>query len=122
LYLDGLAPGTGALCLNGPGGQITNVGCGSGVVHSSNVVVQAASGTAGNAIEVQNHDGKVVADLDAAGNVGGVNGTFVGTVRSGQYIGPVKAPSGSCTTNGAWVFSQDGHATFCASGKWVTKI
>jgi len=122
LYLDGLATGAAALCLNGPGGQVTNVGCGGGIVRSTNVVVQAASGAAGNAIEVQNRDGKVVADVDAAGNVGGANGTFGGTVRSGQYIGPATAPSGSCSTSGAWVFSQDGHATFCANGKWVTKI
>jgi len=37
-------------------------------------------------------------------------------------IGAPTAPSGACTTNGAWVFSQDGHATFCASGTWTTKI
>jgi hypothetical protein len=36
--------------------------------------------------------------------------------------GPASAPSGSCPTSGAWVFSQDGHATFCASGTWTTKI
>jgi hypothetical protein len=40
----------------------------------------------------------------------------------GSYIGPSTAPSGSCAANGAWVFSQDGHATFCASGIWTTKI
>jgi hypothetical protein len=39
-----------------------------------------------------------------------------------EYLGPATAPTGSCSTNGAWVFSQDGHATFCASGTWVTKI
>ena len=40
----------------------------------------------------------------------------------GPQLGPATAPSGSCSTNGAWVFSQDGHATFCASGTWTTKI
>jgi hypothetical protein len=41
----------------------------------------------------------------------------------GPFInGPAIAPSGSCPTNGVWVFSQDGHATFCASGTWATKI
>jgi hypothetical protein len=49
-----------------------------------------------------------------------VDGT--GTVTSSQYLGPASAPSGGCATNGAWVFSQDGHATFCASGTWVTKL
>jgi hypothetical protein len=38
------------------------------------------------------------------------------------YIGAATAPSGSCSPNGVWVLSQDGHATFCASGTWVTKI
>jgi hypothetical protein len=36
--------------------------------------------------------------------------------------GPVTAPTGSCTSNGLWEFSQDGHATFCSSGTWTTKI
>jgi hypothetical protein len=41
---------------------------------------------------------------------------------AGGYKGPATAPSGACSDNGAWVFSQDGHATFCASGTWQTKI
>jgi hypothetical protein len=56
--------------------------------------------------------------------IGGItpqSGTF-GALASSSYIGPSTAPSGSCPTSGAWVFSQDGHATFCASGTWVTKI
>jgi len=47
-----------------------------------------------------------------------------GTLDDAQYISyhyPT-APTGSCPTNGAWVFSQDGHATFCAAGTWVTKL
>jgi hypothetical protein len=48
--------------------------------------------------------------------------TVPGTLGSSQYVGPATAPSGGCATNGAWVFSQDGHATFCAGGSWVTKI
>ena len=47
---------------------------------------------------------------------------FAGPVTAPEYIGPATAPTGSCSTNGAWVFSQDGHATFCAAGTWVTKI
>ncbi len=122
LYLDALAPGPSPLCVNGKEGQVTNVGCGTGANHSTSVVVQPAAGDKGNAIEVQGRDGKVVADVDGAGNVTGASGTFSGPVHSGLYLGPVAAPSGSCSTNGAWVFSQDGHATFCAGGKWVTKI
>lgn len=45
-----------------------------------------------------------------------------GTIEAAQYFGPVTAPAGACSSNGAWVFSTDGHATFCASGTWVTKI
>jgi hypothetical protein len=47
---------------------------------------------------------------------------FNGSVTAPEYIGPATAPAGSCSTNGAWVFSQDGHATFCSAGTWVTKI
>ena len=49
-------------------------------------------------------------------------GDMSGTIGSNAIIGPATAPSGSCSVNGRWVFSQDGHATFCASGTWVTKI
>jgi hypothetical protein len=43
-------------------------------------------------------------------------------VKLASVIGPATAPSGACTVTGAWVFSQDGHATFCSAGTWVTKI
>lgn len=45
-----------------------------------------------------------------------------GNVTAAGYTGPATAPAGSCTKNGVWVFSQDGHVTFCAAGTWVTKI
>lgn len=48
--------------------------------------------------------------------------TSTGSVTAAQYLGPATAPTGSCATNGAWVFSQDGHATFCNAGTWATKI
>jgi hypothetical protein len=47
---------------------------------------------------------------------------FNGPVTAPEYMGPATAPTGSCSMRGAWVFSQDGHATFCAAGTWVTKI
>ena len=47
------------------------------------------------------------------------NGTFTATQG---YVGPSTAPSGSCTVTGAWIFSQDGHATFCNGSTWVSKI
>jgi hypothetical protein len=31
-------------------------------------------------------------------------------------------PSGSCGVQGQWVFSQDGHATYCNGTTWVSKI
>jgi len=77
--------------------------CGSGISLCVNSASTFTVGTDGS--------------IDAA-----TNGAFSGTLQSGQYIGPATAPSGSCSTSGAWVFSQDGHATFCASGTWVTKI
>jgi hypothetical protein len=43
-------------------------------------------------------------------------------LQFGGQVGPATAPSGACTLNGEWVFSQDGHATFCNSGTWVVKI
>ncbi|HEX5283551.1 MAG TPA: hypothetical protein VFW30_05485 [Bryocella sp.] len=45
-----------------------------------------------------------------------------GNAKAASYTGPATAPSGTCPTNGVWVFSQDGHATFCSAGTWVTKI
>ena len=53
---------------------------------------------------------------------GSESATFAGSVKAPEYIGPSTAPTGSCSTTGAWVFSQDGHATFCSAGIWVTKI
>lgn len=44
-----------------------------------------------------------------------------GSNCSQVITGPSVAPTGSCTTVG-WVFSQDGHATFCNGSNWVTKI
>jgi hypothetical protein len=45
-----------------------------------------------------------------------------GDVTAAAYVGPATAPTGSCSKSGAWVFSQDGHATFCSAGTWVTKL
>ena len=57
-------------------------------------------------------------------NVGTTNQFYVtsaGNVSAPLYTGPATAPSGSCSVVG-WVFSQDGHATFCNGSTWVTKI
>ncbi len=69
--------------------------------------------------------GGVGAEFDIlTGNSNGVVQSHNTTLDDGAggYKGLPTAPSGSCSDNGAWVFSQDGHATFCASGTWVTKI
>ncbi len=46
----------------------------------------------------------------------------VATCETVKVSGPATAPSGSCSTNGIWVFSQDGHGTVCLSGTWTAKI
>ena len=38
------------------------------------------------------------------------------------HVGPALAPSGTCSTPGEWVFSQDGHGTVCIGAVWVSKI
>jgi hypothetical protein len=67
--------------------------------------------------------------IDQAGGLRAQGGFYDGSnylnsvaIGASQVVGPATAPTGSCSTNGAWVFSQDGHATFCASGTWMTKI
>jgi hypothetical protein len=57
-------------------------------------------------------------------NVGTLNATTLtaGTLSANAISGPAVAPSGACANNGAWVFSKDGHATFCNAGTWLTKI
>lgn len=45
-----------------------------------------------------------------------------GSVQIPAVKGPVTAPSGSCSTSGVWVFSQDGHVSFCDGTSWTTKI
>jgi hypothetical protein len=47
--------------------------------------------------------------------------TFPGTV-SAPITGPATAPTGSCTAEGQWVFSKDGHASLCSSGNWSSKL
>lgn len=61
-------------------------------------------------------------NIATSGTVSGVGLTDTGTSNLKQQIGPATAPSGSCSPNGAWTFSQDGHATFCSRGTWTTKI
>ena len=46
-------------------------------------------------------------------NVGTLNAT---ALTAGTVSGPAAAPTGGCSSNGAWVFSKDGHATFCNAG------
>jgi hypothetical protein len=62
---------------------------------------------------------RTAADTVACGN--GTQGDASCTFKAALYQGPATAPSGSCTTVG-WVFSQDGHATFCNGSTWTTKI
>lgn len=43
-------------------------------------------------------------------------------IGSSSYYSVATGPTGSCSRNGDWVFSQDGHATVCLSGTWSVKI
>jgi len=45
-----------------------------------------------------------------------------GSIGTNSLIGPPTAPSGTCGTNGQWELTQDGHATVCLAGNWITKI
>jgi hypothetical protein len=36
--------------------------------------------------------------------------------------GPVKAPTGKCSSEGQWVHSRDGHISVCLSGVWIQKL
>lgn len=49
-----------------------------------------------------------------------ISGKGVGAFSA--VTGPAKAPTGRCSAAGQWVFSQDGHATFCNGSSWVPKI
>lgn len=67
-----------------------------------------------------------ILDVGAAGGASptinyGIN-TFTNGINVPSQLGPASAPAGSCTVNGTWVFSQDGHATYCNSGTWSTVI
>lgn len=57
-------------------------------------------------------------------NFGTTPGGGDGTITTFGYMGPATAPSGSCSgpQTGTWVFSQDGHATFCNGTTWTVKI
>jgi hypothetical protein len=78
----------------------------TGLSRDSAGAVDVGNGTAGN----------------KSGTINAATGNFTSGIATGSYLGPATAPTGSCPTNGAWVFSQDGHASFCAAGAWTTKI
>lgn len=42
--------------------------------------------------------------------------------NTGAILGPITAPSGSCPVAGSWIFTQDGHASYCNAGTWAVKI
>jgi hypothetical protein len=56
------------------------------------------------------------------GAAGDASGTLsAGTISAALYKGPATAPTGACSAVG-WVFSQDGHASFCNGSSWVQKF
>lgn len=60
--------------------------------------------------------------FDGAGNTSHVTQTPTSESIDVPIVGPAIAPSGACTVTGGWVFSRDGHATFCNAGTWAVKI
>jgi hypothetical protein len=76
--------------------------------------------TNGNPIVLGNSLNCYANDQCALGTTGVHYLNVVGT----NYFGNATAPTGVCPTQGAWQFTQDGHATFCPSngGTWTTKI
>ena len=57
-----------------------------------------------------------------SGTASASNFTTTGSVTAAQYLGPATAPTGACSTAGAWAFSQDGHISFCNGSTWVQKM
>jgi hypothetical protein len=55
--------------------------------------------------------------------VGGASIGGIGSKGSSiPLVGPATEPTGSCSATGQWVFSQDGHASFCNGSAWVQKL
>ncbi len=127
-----LGPTSGQFYPAGGGGLSINVAAGTNpkaalAVNGGVSVGSYAGGTTApsNGLIVSGKVGIGSASPSAALSVGASNQFTVdasGNVTAASYTGAATAPAGSCTTNGVWVFSQDGHATFCAAGTWVTKI
>jgi hypothetical protein len=55
----------------------------------------------------------IVASFDKYGNLA------ANVISTNGVLGAASAPSGSCTTPGQWVFSQDGAITRCLSSVWT---
>jgi hypothetical protein len=81
-------------------------------------VLNAATST--GKLELQNSAGG--GDIELYRNLTSLSPPTFVHHSDGSFTGPAVAPTGSCANVGAWVFSQDGHATFCAAGTWTTKI
>jgi len=124
-------PATGAITNTGRTAPVIAAYGNAGNANVGIYVTQTNGVNPGTTAFYANGDGKVSigrtsSTLTGLFNVGATGDNFwvdgAGNVSESSVMGPVVAPSGSCGTNGQWVFSQDGHATFCASGAWVTKI
>jgi hypothetical protein len=111
----------------------------TGNVPSGNLpgmVLYNAGGGSGSSVSLDFYNTSAHANIPQARIIGSDDGAYgdnltISTKQDGSQFNPlvprfqvgvVTAPTGACANNGEWVFSEDGHATFCASGTWVTKI
>ena len=96
---------------------------GQSLYHSIGIYEAATGQPAAYFIPTDDTDAQKLIYGTKAGNAGYVwRINDDGVASFPGYVGPATAPSGACPVSGEWVFSQDGHATFCAGGTWTTKI
>ncbi len=100
------------------------------------MVLYNAGGGGGSSVSLDFYNTAAHSNIPQARIIGSDDGAYgdnltISTKQDGSQFNPlvprfevgvVTAPTGACANNGEWVFSEDGHATFCASGTWVTKI
>jgi hypothetical protein len=96
---------------------VTHVWSGTGKLYWSSAVCHYANGGGSSRVYTTTAAYPIGAEVWVLGEqITGTGATFP------SILGPLTAPAGPCTTKGAWVFSQEGHATYCNGSVWVTKI
>jgi hypothetical protein len=53
----------------------------------------------------------------------GTNQNASGSLQFNTFVGSTATqPTGACSPSGSWIFTKDGHASFCNAGTWASKI